>query len=58
MIFHDVEYAWKVYVLMEAFKEYRHLPCMGGLLDQPEALLDDLMSIRSLVFRVRKSKGD
>ena len=56
--FHDVKYAWKVYTLMEAFRDYPHLPFAGGVLDQPEALMEDLLAIKSLVYRVRKSKGD
>jgi hypothetical protein len=43
---------------MEAFRDYRHLPFAGGLLDQPEALMDDLLTIKSLVFRVGKTKGN
>jgi len=43
---------------MEAFRDYPHLPFAGGVLDQPEALMEDLLAIKSLVYRVRKSKGD
>ena len=56
MPFHDVEYAWDVYVLMEAFKDYHHLPFAGGVLDQPESLIEDLVALRSLVYRVRRMK--
>jgi hypothetical protein len=40
----DAALAWDTWVLMEA-TGWKHLPHAGGLLDQPEALMDDLMTI-------------
>jgi hypothetical protein len=36
--------AWQMFTWLEAC-DWQHLPCEGGLLDQPEALMDDLATI-------------
>lgn len=53
MRFHDFEAAWTVYLQMEAL-EWKHLPDAGGLLDQNDALMEDLTKIRAAVWRVRQ----
>jgi hypothetical protein len=40
----DPSLAWDTWTLMEA-TGWKHLPHVGGLLDQPQALMDDLMTI-------------
>lgn len=40
----DLDAAWQVYQLMAA-TGWRFLPYPGGLLDQPEWLIDDLLTI-------------
>lgn len=39
-----MEYSWEVWQLMEA-TGWDHLPFAGGLLDQPEDLMADLIAI-------------
>jgi len=48
----DLESAWKTFTLMEA-TGWRFLPQAGGLLDQDEALLLDVLTIASLNQRVK-----
>lgn len=52
----DPERAWRAFTLMEA-TGWRYLPEAGGLLDQDEALMSDILTIRGLdekQKRVRK----
>jgi hypothetical protein len=49
----DLERSWKVWTLLEA-TGWRHLPLPGGLLDQPDWLLSDLMTITAISERARK----
>lgn len=39
--FHDASLSWQVFCWMEALG-WKFLPQEGGLLDQPEGLMDDL----------------
>ncbi len=41
---HDPELAWRAWTMIQA-TGWRFLPCPGGLLDQPESLMDDIMAI-------------
>lgn len=41
---HDPDLAWRAYTLLESI-EWRALPVAGGLLEQPEALMDDIATI-------------
>jgi hypothetical protein len=43
----DMEKAWKVFVLMEA-TQWNHLPDAGGILDQDDILMENLMRIKSV----------
>jgi hypothetical protein len=47
VILHDPEAAWHAWGLME-MTDWRFLPRAGGLLDQPEALLEDILTLASL----------
>ena len=49
----DLERSWKVWTFLEA-TGWRFLPFPGGLLDQPDWLLRDLMTIAAVSERVRK----
>lgn len=40
----DLEMAWGTWTLLEA-TGWRHLPFVGGLLDQPDVLMTDLATI-------------
>jgi hypothetical protein len=42
---------------MEA-TDWKHLPYAGGLLDQPESLMDDIMVIAGEVAAMKKEKKD
>ena len=52
-----MEGSWEVYKLMEAWSDgwgaWRYLPYPGSLLEQPEALMDDLMTWRWLGGKVK-----
>jgi len=50
----DPDGAWYVWRLMEA-TGWRFLPYSGALLDQPESLIDDLMTISQASMRVRET---
>lgn len=51
----DLETAWRTWMLMEATGQ-RFLPCAGGLIDQDEALLMDVLAIAALSERVRQAQ--
>jgi hypothetical protein len=51
---YDLEMAWRAWILMEA-TDWRFLPCAGGLLDQPETLIADLLTIAALSHRVKEA---
>lgn len=44
----DMEEAWTAYTLMESTK-WQFLPYAGGLLDQPEALMRNILRISNIV---------
>ncbi len=44
----DMEEAWTAYTLMESMK-WQFLPYAGGLLDQPEALIRNILRIVNIV---------
>lgn len=52
----DLEHSWKVWTLLES-TGWRHLPVEGGLLDQPELLLEDLAVISWLSSIVEEQIG-
>jgi len=52
----DVETAWRGWTLQEA-TGWRFLPCPGGLLDQDEALLMDILAIAALNERWKRSQN-
>ena len=41
---HKPDFSWKLWLMLEAI-EWKFLPVDGNLLDQPEWLMDDLMTI-------------
>lgn len=49
---HDFDTAWAVFTQLQA-TDWRHLPYVGGLLDQPEALWNDVLTIAGLERRIR-----
>lgn len=49
----DLETAWRAWTLMEA-TDWHYLPCAGGLLDQPSALMSDILEIADRSRRIRK----
>ena len=51
----DLETAYRTWTLMEA-TGWKYLPCAGGLIDQDEALLMDVLTIAALSERVRKAQ--
>jgi len=53
----NLDLAWLVWTLMEA-TGWKHLPLAGGLLDQPEALMDDLLTLSWLSGIVREQVGE
>lgn len=52
MPLNDFETSWSVWVRMEA-TGWRFLPYPGGLLDQPEWLMQDLFRIRAASERMK-----
>lgn len=55
----EVEALWDLWKMMEAL-DWKHLPNAGGLLDQDEALMQDLMTIswrRDRLEARRKQEG-
>ena len=48
----DLESAWRVWTLQEA-TGWQFLPCAGGLIDQDEALLMDVLMIAAVNERVK-----
>lgn len=56
--FYDLEGSWRTFVWMETTRDeygnWRHLPKAGGVLDQPEALMDDLQRWKDLAGRIEK----
>lgn len=54
---HDPEAAWQAWSLMEA-TDWRFLPRAGGLLDQPEALLEDILTLATLARAVERMLED
>lgn len=53
MRFNDFDTAWRVWTQLEAV-DWRMLPFAGGLLDQPEALMDDVFAIAGAYSSVKK----
>lgn len=60
---HNPEKAWQVYTMLENI-EWKHLPDAGGLLDQDEALMQDLsviayqsQIIRQMIDADKKEQG-
>lgn len=49
----DLELAWRAWTLMEA-TDWHYLPHIGGLLDQPAALMGDILTIADRSRRIRK----
>ena len=52
-----LEQAWSVWVAMRATKG-QHLPVAGALLDQPEALMNALFTLDSLMEKVTQQYMD
>jgi len=55
---HEVVEVWNLWKMMEAL-DWRFLPSAGGMLDQPEALMEDLLTIswRRDVIESRRKAG-
>jgi len=53
-ISNDLDLVWRLWVWAEN-TGWRHLPMAGGLLDQPESLMDDLMAVQFASSRLRES---
>lgn len=53
MALHDLNLAWKTWTRMEA-TGWKYLPVAGGLLDQPEALMEDLLAIAAMNTGVKE----
>jgi len=51
----DPDQAYKVWSQMAA-TDWKHLPAGGGLLDQPEALWNDVLTIEFMNRRIQESK--
>jgi hypothetical protein len=49
----DIDRAWKMFTYMEA-TQWQHLPEAGGLLDQDDLLMDNIMRIKSVVRKMVK----
>jgi hypothetical protein len=59
--FEDFDSAWRVFTTMEATRAagWQHLPFPGGVLDQPELLMDEVFQCASLARKIRKAlSGD
>ena len=54
-ILNDPDLAWRTWALMET-TGWRFLPIEGGLLDQPETLIDDLMTMAWLYGLIEGDK--
>jgi hypothetical protein len=52
----DFDTAWKMYVWMEATKEWTFLPSPGGLLDQDDLLMENILRIQSVIRKSEKKK--
>ncbi|MGQ9491725.1 MAG: hypothetical protein ACUVS6_13715 [Anaerolineae bacterium] len=53
---HDFETAWRAWTLGEALG-WQMLPFAGGYMEQPEALLEDLLVIAAISRRVKERIG-
>lgn len=53
MWLNDLERSWKIWTLLEA-TGWKFLPYAGGVMEQPDWLLSDLMTIAAISERVRK----
>jgi hypothetical protein len=49
----DMEFSWRVWRMMERY-DWSFLPRAGGILDQPQWLMDDLLTIS---WRLKVTKG-
>jgi len=49
---HNLERAWQTWTLMEA-TGWQFLPYSGGLLEQPESVLEDLLMVATVSQRVK-----
>ena len=51
----NLEVSWRVFLLLEStrdeYRNWRHLPFKGGVLDQPAWLMDDLLALKSFALR-------
>ena len=50
---HNEELGWEAWKLMQAFG-WKFLPYEGGLMDQPETLMDDILAISSANEKVKE----
>jgi len=53
---HDIETAWRAWTLGEAFG-WQMLPITGGYLEQPEALIEDILVVSAISKRVKEKFG-
>jgi hypothetical protein len=53
----DPDDAYRVWTQLNA-TEWKHLPSSGGLLDQPEALWNDVLAVEFMHRRVKESKDE
>jgi len=53
---HDLERAWRSWTLGEALG-WQALPLAGGYLEQPEALMEDMLVIAAISRRVKERIG-
>ena len=56
MYLHDPELAWQAWTMIQA-TGWNFLPHAGGLLDQPESLMDDIMAIAITSQKVKDDLG-
>ena len=52
---HDLELAWRTWTLMEA-TGWRFLPSPGGLLQQSETIMDDIIAIAAVSRRIQEQQ--
>jgi hypothetical protein len=52
VVLHDLERGWRTWTIGESIG-WQALPFEGGFLDQPEALMDDVVTIAALSRRAK-----
>ena len=59
VLLHDLDTAWETWLRAKAAKAMGLTVSLanGGLLDQPEALFEDMLTIESIYQRMRDKRG-